>query len=208
MMNESFTKFENPIIIGVSEWISSRAMISPILFGKKILTIENGIDTSVFKPTDYSELLEKHFITEDQKIILHVTSNFNNPIKGGEYVIEIAKKFANCNVKILIVGFNGDESSLPSNVIPVYHTYDQNHLAKYYSMADVTLLTSKSETYSMICAESLSFGSPVVGFKARGPETISLKDYSDFVEQGETEELVSKLKKWLFLELNLSKKIS
>jgi pyruvate/oxaloacetate carboxyltransferase len=60
----------------------------------------------------------------------------------------------------------------------------------------------------MICAESLSFGSPVVGFKARGPETISLKDYSDFVEQGETEELVSKLKKWLFLELNLSKKIS
>ena len=57
-------------------------------------------------------------------------------------------------------------------------------------MADATVLTSKRETFSMVCAESLCCGTPVVGFKAGAPEQIALKEYSRFVQQADVGQLV------------------
>jgi glycosyltransferase involved in cell wall biosynthesis len=79
----------------------------------------------------------------------------------------------------------------------VKQTENQAELAVYYSMADLTLLTSKKETFSMICAESLACGTPVVGFEAGAPETISLEDYSAFTRQGDIDALEILVKKWL-----------
>ena len=41
----------------------------------------------------------------------------------------------------------------------------------------------------MICAESLSCGTPIVGFFAGGPESISIGEYSRFVQYGDIESL-------------------
>ena len=79
---------------------------------------------------------------------------------------------------------------------------DQKELAKYYGMADVTLLTSKRETFSMVTAESLSCGTPVVGFKAGAPEQIAIKEYSEFVEYGDVESLTEKVKAYLSRDFN------
>lgn len=61
---------------------------------------------------------------------------------------------------------------------------NQQELASLYCSVNLTLITSKRETFSMVCAESLCCGTPVVGFKAGGPESIAISDYSDFVEYG------------------------
>ena len=45
----------------------------------------------------------------------------------------------------------------------------------------------------MVTAESLCCGTPVVGFKAGGPETIALLEWSCFVEYGDAEELHKQL---------------
>jgi glycosyltransferase involved in cell wall biosynthesis len=74
---------------------------------------------------------------------------------------------------------------------------DQKVLAQYYSMADLTVVTSKRETFNMPVAESLACGTPVIGFKAGGPETISIKEYSEFVDYGDIEALASCARKWL-----------
>lgn len=50
----------------------------------------------------------------------------------------------------------------------------------------------------MVCAESLCCGTPVIGFKAGGPETIALPDYSRFVDYGD----IDALKDVLMDELN------
>ncbi len=56
-------------------------------------------------------------------------------------------------------------------------------------MADLTVLTSKKETFSMVTAESLCCGTPVVGFKAGGPEQIAIPEYSMFAEYGAIDQL-------------------
>ena len=62
-------------------------------------------------------------------------------------------------------------------------------LAAYYSMADLSVIASERETFSMPVAESLCCGTPVVGFKAGAPEQIALREYSAFVEYGDTDAL-------------------
>ena len=74
---------------------------------------------------------------------------------------------------------------------------DQNELAEYYSLANVTVLTSKRETFSMVTAESLCCGTPVIGFKAGGPEYIAIPEYSEFVEHSNVELLYNTILKWI-----------
>lgn len=208
MMKSAFQNFEKLKIVSVSKWLSDRASNSPILDGKKIYVIGNGIDTdNIFYPKSFEKLKFKHKLN-DEKIILHVTPSFNSPSKGGFFLLELAKRFANKNIKFIIVGFDGDENDLPDNIIGVRHTKDQTELAKYYSMANLTVLTSKRETFSMVCAESLSCGTPVIGFKAGAPEEIALKEFSQFVDYGNLDKLQNALLNWLDKKHSYSNEIA
>ena len=93
------------------------------------------------------------------------------------------------NVKIIVAGNYPESLQVPDNLILLGNISDQRELAKYYSMADVTVLTSKKETFSMVVAESLCCGTPVVGFKAGAPEQIALIEECNFVEWGNTANL-------------------
>ena len=208
MMRKAFENFHNLTVVSVSGWLHNRAIQSPFLKDKKTMVIYNGIDVvNTFKPTDYNNIKEKHGI-KNEDIILHVTPNFLSPIKGGQYVLDIASRFKSDNVKVIIVGYNGTTQDLPPNVITVKHTLNQIELAAYYSMANLTLLTSKRETFSMVCAESLACGTPIVGFMAGAPETISIEEYSKFVHQGDIDELEKAIRNWLYKKKNFGHEIS
>jgi glycosyltransferase involved in cell wall biosynthesis len=197
MMKSSFENFENLKIIAVSEWLKNRAEMSPILAGKEFHVIGNGIDTkNIFKPTSSASLREKYQL-KNEKIVLYVSPSFKSLSKGGRFISELAQRLSKENIIFIVVGFDDDESVLPRNIIGVRHTKNQKELAKYYSMADVTVLTSKRETFSMVCAESLACGTPVVGFKAGAPEEIALKQFSEFVDFGDVNKLEKVLLKWL-----------
>jgi glycosyltransferase involved in cell wall biosynthesis len=193
----AFSGFNNLTIVAVSKWLYDRAVQSPFLKDKQFKVIGNGIDTNnVFGLKDYSDLSYFH-ISVENKILLHVSPSFKNPIKGGEYVLKLAKRLIGEKIKIIIIGYDGDCADLPDNVIAVRFTESLEELVKFYSMADLTILTSKKETFSMICAESLACGTPVVGFKAGAPEQITLEKYSEFVEYGDMDALESAVRRWI-----------
>lgn len=77
---------------------------------------------------------------------------------------------------------------LPNNLI-IKTNVSSKQLATLYSEADITLISSKRETFSMPVAESLCCGTPVVGFRAGGPESIAIKEYTEFVEYGNIDAL-------------------
>lgn len=207
LMRKAFERFENLTVCPVSDWVLERAEQSAILRGKRFRTVMNGLDTSVFCPREYGHLVDKYKLHGD-KVVLHVTPDFYSPIKGGNYVLEIAKHYIGEKIKFIVIGYSGNGLDLPGNVIPVSHIKDQSELAAYYSMADVTLLTSAKETFSMIVAESLCCGTPIVGFRAGAPESIALPHYSTFVEQGDVKSLINAIDKVLHEEKNVAGLIS
>ncbi len=191
-MAKAFQGFDKDLIVtSVSPWLMQRAKQSTILGDKKHTVVLNGLETSVFHYTDPKSLREKHGLT-DEKIIFHATPNFNldpNHIKGGYYVNALATQLADRNVKVIVAGPYPENIQVADNVILLGKVSDQAVLAQYYSLADVTLLASKKETFSMVTAESLACGTPVVGFEAGGPEQITIPEYSEFVSYGDLDAL-------------------
>lgn len=189
-MNNAFEKFDkNLTIVSVSPWLMGRAKMSPLLKDKYHEVILNGLDTDIFHYYQDAESIKKKLNIENKKVIFHATPSFDNDeknIKGGYYVLKLAEMFSNNDDVIFIVaGPYPSNLIVPKNVILLGKITDQKYLARLYSMSDVTVLTSKRETFSMIVAESLCCGTPIVGFKAGAPELIAINEYSDFVEYGD-----------------------
>lgn len=130
--------------------------------------------------------------------ILHVSPEFTDDpqhVKGGYYIIELAKRMP--EYTFIIAGAYKLKKAVPNNIKLLGKVGNQKKLAELYSEANVTVLASRRETFSMVCAESLSCGTPVVGFKAGAPEMIALDEYSEFVEYGNINELQKAVKQAL-----------
>jgi glycosyltransferase involved in cell wall biosynthesis len=176
----------------VSPWLQERAAASPILKGKKHRVILNGLDAKVFCPRPFTPQLsgaDDHFRAGT---VFHATAMFRDhpeDHKGGWYIVRLAERLRKDGIRFIVAGKHEINGRLPDNVILLGPVRDQNRMAEYYSGADVTVISSRRETFSMVCAESLCCGTPVAGFRAGGPETISLPEYSRFCKYGDLDAL-------------------
>ena len=190
-MKAAFDGFDNLVVVSVSPWLKDRAQVSAILKDKYHTCVFNGIDTQNVFHYRKTEALRKTLDLGQKPIVLYVTAAFD-AFKGANYVLEIAERMP--EVTFLVIGNRGDIGPHPDNVLPLGRVENQTELARYYSLADVTLLTSKKETFSMVCAESLSCGTLIVGFEAGAPETISIPNYSSFCKYGDIVQLEKNLR--------------
>lgn len=207
-MYNSFKRVKYLYASGVSKWMAERVKLSPFFSRTEVRVIENGIDIKSFNyDEDNRNQLCNRLRSEGFKIVLHVTPSILQPLKGGIYVFKLARMMP--WVKFIIVGCRNENlKDVPKNVILIAHIDSKKELASYYQGADVTILTSRRESFSLVTVESLCCGTPVVGFKAGAPETIAVDEYSHFVDYGDMESL----KKWVevfltkkFEKINISK---
>lgn len=187
-MNELFHRFKPGCLhfTAVSPWVKERSALSPIVKGYPCTVVMNGIDTSVFHYISETADVKARLPQGYDKIVFHATASFTDrpSLKGGHYIIELAKQMPDL-LFVVAASYVDISGSLPKNILLWGRAKDQNELARLYSAADVTVITSRRETFSMIVAESLCCGTPVAGFKAGGPETIAIETYSEFVPYGD-----------------------
>lgn len=200
-MRDAFSGFkpDNIAITAVSPWLVERANQSPFLGQYRIAYVPNGVDTQVFHYRPTIGLIERG---QYKKVVLYVAPYFNlneKDLKGGRYLPIMAQKHPDCKFVVVASRTNGSIGQLPSNVQLWGRAKSQEELAQLYSEADATILFSKRETFSMVTAESLCCGTPVVGFQAGGPESIALTGYSWFVEYANIQELSNALNKCMYM---------
>ena len=210
-MKNSFSshKKDNLMMIAVSPWEQIRIKSSPITKEYECVVVGNGIDTSIFNyksKIDFNGYTHLYQIRKTSQVLaLHVTASFSadpSDIKGGYYILELAKLMP--EIKFIVVSLRNNVKSVPRNVIIWGEAGSQKELAMLYNIADISLLTSKRETFSMVTVESLCCGTPVVGFCAGGPETIALEHYSSFVEYGNIIAMMDEVKAMLNKQYNKS----
>lgn len=184
-MRKAFMGFENNMtVVSVSPWLCQRSKQSCILGDMHNITILNGVNTEVFRFCDYNE-------NKKRRTVLHVTAKFSDAAdyaKGGAYVIELASRMRDTDFIVAAKEVALTNNILPNN-ITIKTDVSSKQLATLYGEADITLISSKRETFSMPVAESLCCGTPVVGFRAGGPESIAVKEYTEFVEYGDVDAL-------------------
>jgi len=178
-----FSDFARLALAAPSLWLAERVGRS-VVGDRSVEVVHNGVDTRLFKPRD-SSILSAELGLHGKYCVLTVGAGLLTERKGGRWVIDLARRFSDEEIVFLMVGVDRIPDVLPSNVVMFPRLRDQNRLAEFYSLADVLLLPSEKETFSMVSAEALACGLPVIGFDSGAPKEIAPAGYGSFVPYGD-----------------------
>ena len=165
-----FTGIENCMIVTPSQWLADLVKQS-FLKNYPVRVINNGIDLSVFKPTE-SDFRNRYKLV-GKKIVLGVAFGWGVS-KGLDVFIELSKRLSE-DFQIVLVGTDDNvDKQLPANIISIHRTQNQTELAEIYTAADVFANPTREEVLGLVNIESLACGTPVITFKTGGsPECIN-----------------------------------
>lgn len=192
---ELFLKFQNLYLTAPSYWLCNRIKES-YLNRFPITLVHNGVDTTIFRPVDSTELRTELQIKPYERVFLALAPNLMSSSKGGPFILELSEKMKDDAVRFIMVGVDGATLHYEGNLIICGRIYDKQELAKYYSLADAFIICSIRENFPTTCLEAQACGTPVFGFSTGGTaETLLTDEHESLVSYGSTDELVDKLRK-------------
>lgn len=164
-----FTGVQDMTLVSPSQWLADLTRAS-FLRDYPVKVIHNGIDLSVFRPTE-SDFRQKYHC-ENKKILLGVAFAWGKR-KGLDVFVDLAHRLDD-SYQIVLVGTNDAmDAQLPSNVISIHRTKNQRELAMLYTVADLFVNPTREENYPTVQMEALACGTPIVAFRTGGcPEII------------------------------------
>lgn len=157
------------VLVTPSLWLAEKVQKS-YLKDYPIRVVNNGINLDMFKPTESD--FRKRYNLENKKIVLGVAFEWTER-KGLDVFIELSKKLPS-DYQIVLVGTNDVvDKEIPSNIISIHRTQNQQELAQIYTAANVFVNPTREEVLGLVNIESLACGTPVVTFKSGGsPECV------------------------------------
>ncbi len=167
--------------VSCSKWLGSLAQESSLLRRKKISSIPNPIDTSIFTPKNQAECRKELGLPLNKKLILFGAADISDPRKGARYLMEalhildISYENLVAEVELIIFGKtkNTDLSKYPYKVHAMNYINGIEQMVKLYNCADVFILPSLQDNLPNTVMEAQSCGLPVVSFSVGGvPEMI------------------------------------
>lgn len=156
-----FCSLNNMMIIVPSEWMAQIVKTS-FLHQYPVTVVNNGIDLKTFsyrEPKD--ELFIKYGIAREKKILLGV-ANIWDKRKGLNDFLSLAQILPE-DYQIVLVGLSHPQiKKMPENIIGIQRTEYKEELAMLYSMSYIFINPSLEESFSLVTAEALACGTPVI----------------------------------------------
>ena len=161
-------------IVTPSEWLANLVKQS-FLKDYPVKVIHNGIDLSIFRPTE-SDFRKEYNISDNKYILLGVAFGWGKR-KGLDVFIELQKRLDKNKYQIVLVGTDDNaDKQLPKEIISIHRTQNQTELAEIYTAADLFVNPTREENYPTVNMESIACGTPVITFKTGGsPEILTEK---------------------------------
>lgn len=187
----SFTSIKNMYITAPSDWLADNVRKS-FLSKYPICTINNGIDTSIFKPKK-SDIRERLGLS-DKKIVLGVSGVWSDA-KGLSDIFELSRML-DSSYKVVIVGLSEKQlRTIPEDVsvCAISRTSSQQELAGLYSEADVFVNPTYEDTFPTVNLEALACGTYVITYDTCGcPETL-LNGFGTAIKTGDVKAMFNKV---------------
>lgn len=171
LKKQLFCAVDNLIMVPVSEWMEQNVKQS-FLKDKRTVVIHNGIDLNTFYERDERMALRRKWgVAEDKYVLLGVASHWNKR-KGFEDILSLADM---AGTQLILVGLTAQQKKdLPAGVIGIESTENANELAELYTLADVFVNPTYSDTFPTTNLEAQACGTPVLTYDTDGsPETLS-----------------------------------
>ncbi len=179
-------------VVAPSEWLANEAKQSTLLGGASIHRIPHGLDHTLFRPREPGRARRKMDLERGEgMVVLFVADSVTNPLKGFDYMSNALEE-VEIRVPVTLVSIGRHEPTMPSNLNHVHAGYveDDKQLSSLYSMADVFVMPSLQEAFGQTALESMSCGTPVVGFDAGGiPDMVRPDETGWLAEKGNVRSL-------------------
>lgn len=161
---EMFSQIKNLTIITPSGWLRGLVAHS-FLKDKKTVVVNNGIDTEIFRPCndpkEIERVLRRHAVPSGKKILLGVAGIWEKR-KGLKTFEELAACLPEDYV-IVLVGLTKWQIVKPvPGIIGIGRTENKRELAALYTAADIFINPSQEESFSLVTAEAMACGTPVI----------------------------------------------
>ncbi len=166
---EVFTGVRDMTIVTPSNWLGNLVSQS-FLKDYKTVTVNNGIDLSVFKPCK-SDIKERLGIG-DKKMLIAVSGHFGER-KGYKYYLDLAKRLPQEYVLVMVGVSEGQIKGLPENIIGITRTENQKELAELYTAADAMVNLTLEDTFPTVNIEAIACGTPVITWEIGGSPEIA-----------------------------------
>lgn len=134
--------------------------------------IYNGIDTTVFKPTESN--FKKKYGIEDKKIILGVAGEWTER-KGLRDFAKLNEILDKESYAIVVVGVTKEQANdLSKDIIAINRTDNVHELVEIYSSSFVYFNPTYEDNFPTTNLEALACGTPVITYNTGGsPESVS-----------------------------------
>jgi glycosyltransferase involved in cell wall biosynthesis len=197
-----FSKYQNLYFVSPSKWLYNCAKQSLLTRDKPVFYIPNILDTTVFKPMD--KAIAKHIlnIENDKRVIAFGAVSIDSTRKGWPYLqkaLEILKHNDDFD-KVIILIFGSDYNMDVANAIPFETKFmgylnDEYSTSLAYNASDVFIVPSLADNQPTTVQESLSCGTPVVGFNIGGiPDMIIHKENGYLAAYKNSEDIATGIK--------------
>lgn len=190
-------------IIAPSNWMKKNANHASLTKGLKAHMIPNALETDIFKPVHKKECRNDLGIDQDTMVILSgYMPSSTDKHKGFEQLIDTLNHLSvspHINKDKLLLYFYGSEGDGFDLNIPIKHKFagkidNDDLLVKIYNASDVFLFPSLEESMGYTALESLSCGTPVVGFNTSGvPDVVLHKKNGYLASLYDTQDLANGL---------------
>lgn len=174
-------------ITGVSHWICEESK-KGIFRDKKVMTIHNGIDTTIFRPNigwnvcpSSGALVKVQAELSGHFTIMGLAGKWLDSINREAFLYILSQ--LEDNDRFLLFGCDETKLELLNSlelpkdkIITFGYTTDRQQLAILYSFADVFINCTREESFSLINVEPQACGTPVVTYANTGAkETVNNK---------------------------------
>ena len=158
------------VIVPVSYWLEGYAKQS--LLGEcKIHTIQNGVNTKLFKPYEGEHSGLYNRIDWKKFTIITVADRWTDA-NGFNDIIALGKSLPD-GMQILMVGLNDQQmQGLSDKIVGIGHTDNVEQLIELYTAADVLFNASREVTFGLVTAEAMACGTPAIVFRNTAGEEI------------------------------------
>jgi glycosyltransferase involved in cell wall biosynthesis len=203
---KTFNSFNNLSIVSPSNWLKDISEKSEAFRKYNHSVIRNPIFKEEFYSMDKSTLREQYGINQDDKIILFLADNINDQRKGVKYFVE-ATSGLDTKYKIMLVGNGQLDFSSELEIIKMGYVKSIQKLREIYNLADVYVTTALEDNYPNTIIESMSCGTPVIGFKNSGISEMITHQKTGYLARNKSSDDILQGIDWLLSNNNLNIKM-
>lgn len=184
--------------VAASEWLAKVARTSSLCQGHEVLNIPNPINTELYKPVEKHTARKMLNLDPDKRYILFGAMNISDKRKGFQYFKEAVNSgIIDNSCELLVFGKMEEEvtQSLSLKVNQLGFINNEQQMIFVYNAADVYVIPSLEDNLPNTVMESLSCGTPVVGFNTGGiPEMVNHLNNGFIASQGNAGQLAEGIK--------------